>query len=295
MPASPGSKPESREYTVWDARAAGFGVRVRPNGSRSYVCCCRFGDRARKFSLGPAALKSVGSARRECLVLAGTEAPAPPNSSPAVPGVRRGALEDRLLRPVQAVDEKRRRLHSRNPVAAGFRKSAAPSDRPDRDRRMVRRLQPDRSGRSQQGAQDAAPDFELRDRLRLHRVEPGPVRETKPAPQAHPVPFARGNPPPASGSGRLCERENEPPGGHDPPPAVDRLPQGRDRRAAVAGLRRRHAQSRGQQDGTAQGSAERRGSPDTRKPAASGKPIRFSLSFESRAAPARTISRSGTG
>lgn len=92
-------KPESREYTVWDARAAGFGVRVRPTGSRSYVCCCRFGDRARRFSLGPSPLKSVGSARRECLVLAGADAPAPPNASPLfrefVAGPWRTACYDR--------------------------------------------------------------------------------------------------------------------------------------------------------------------------------------------------------
>ena len=55
-------------------------------------------------------------------------------------------------------------------------------------------------GRGQQGAEDAAPDFELCDRLRLHRGEPGPVRETEPAPQAHPLPFARGNPPLCIGS-----------------------------------------------------------------------------------------------
>ena len=76
-------KPENSEYTVWDARAAGFGVRVRPSGSRSYVCCCKSGDRARRFSLGPSALKSVSSARREYLALAGTEAPAP-RSSPTL-------------------------------------------------------------------------------------------------------------------------------------------------------------------------------------------------------------------
>ena len=92
-------KPESKEYTVWDARTAGFGVRIRPSGSRSYVCCCKSGDRARRFSLGPAALKSVGSARRECLALAGAKASSPRKMSPLfrefVAGPWRTACYDR--------------------------------------------------------------------------------------------------------------------------------------------------------------------------------------------------------
>ena len=59
-------RPRKREYTVWDARMAGLGVRVRPSGHRSYI----YLRGGRKASLGPAALKGIDEARRECLGLA---------------------------------------------------------------------------------------------------------------------------------------------------------------------------------------------------------------------------------
>ena len=58
--------PRKREYTVWDARMAGLGVRVRPSGHRSYI----YLRGGRKASLGSAALKSIDEARCECLGLA---------------------------------------------------------------------------------------------------------------------------------------------------------------------------------------------------------------------------------
>ena len=67
-------RPREREYTVWDARISGLGVRVRPSGYRSYV----FLRDGRKTSLGPAALKAVDEARRECL-----EGVAPAETAPS--------------------------------------------------------------------------------------------------------------------------------------------------------------------------------------------------------------------
>ena len=55
------------EYTVWDTRLAGFGVRVRPSGRKSYVYHRHAEGRSRKFTLGPVALGSVNEARHECL------------------------------------------------------------------------------------------------------------------------------------------------------------------------------------------------------------------------------------
>ena len=55
------------EYMVWDTRIAGFGVRIRPSGRKSYVYHRHAEGRSRKFTLGPVALGSVNEARRECL------------------------------------------------------------------------------------------------------------------------------------------------------------------------------------------------------------------------------------
>ena len=55
------------EYTVWDTRLAGFGVRVRPSGHKSYVYHRHAAGQSRKFTLGPVALGSVDEARRDCM------------------------------------------------------------------------------------------------------------------------------------------------------------------------------------------------------------------------------------
>ena len=55
-----------REYTVWDSRVAGLGVRVRPTGGQSYVLLEHVSGRSRRVSLGPVSLKTVAEVRREC-------------------------------------------------------------------------------------------------------------------------------------------------------------------------------------------------------------------------------------
>ncbi len=59
-------RPRAREYTVWDTRAPGLGVRVRPTGGRSYVLLRDAGDGTRRVSLGPVTSMSIAEARREC-------------------------------------------------------------------------------------------------------------------------------------------------------------------------------------------------------------------------------------
>ena len=59
--------PAVREFTVWDTRHAGLGVRIRPSGHRSFVYCPRGEGSARRITLGSAALMSVDEARSECL------------------------------------------------------------------------------------------------------------------------------------------------------------------------------------------------------------------------------------
>ena len=59
-------RPRKREYTVWDSRAPGLGVRVRPSGGCSYVLLQDMGGRTKRVSLGPVGVKNLEEVRREC-------------------------------------------------------------------------------------------------------------------------------------------------------------------------------------------------------------------------------------
>ena len=59
-------RPREREYTVWDSRVPGLGVRVRPSGGQSWVLLLDAGGRSKRISLGPVSTKTVDEARREC-------------------------------------------------------------------------------------------------------------------------------------------------------------------------------------------------------------------------------------
>ena len=59
-------RPREGEYTVWDTRTPGLGVRVRPSGGRSWVLLVSAGGRSKRVSFGPTDLKGVAEARREC-------------------------------------------------------------------------------------------------------------------------------------------------------------------------------------------------------------------------------------
>jgi len=60
-------RPREREFTVWDSRVPGLGVRVRPGGGRSYVLIRTVGGRTKRVSLGPVTAKGIDEARHECL------------------------------------------------------------------------------------------------------------------------------------------------------------------------------------------------------------------------------------
>ena len=69
--------PTTREYTVWDTRHAGLGVRVRPSGHRSFVYLRKGTGGAQRITLGPAMLMSVEEARAKCLAVETGEASDP--------------------------------------------------------------------------------------------------------------------------------------------------------------------------------------------------------------------------
>ena len=62
-------RPREVEYTVWDTCIAGFGVRVRSSGHRSYVWQGSTNGRPARITIGPVALKAIEEARRDCLAL----------------------------------------------------------------------------------------------------------------------------------------------------------------------------------------------------------------------------------
>ena len=63
-------RPEPREYTVWDTRVPGLGVRVRPSGNCTYIHHRKSSAGVKKVSLGPATLRGIEEVRRACLASA---------------------------------------------------------------------------------------------------------------------------------------------------------------------------------------------------------------------------------
>ena len=70
--------PREREYTVWDTRTPGLGVRVRPSGATTFVLLRKTDGRTMRRSLGTVASRSVDEARRQCHALLAT-----PDTEPA--------------------------------------------------------------------------------------------------------------------------------------------------------------------------------------------------------------------
>ena len=82
-------RPQEREFTVWDSRVPGLGVRVRPGGGRSYVLIRTVKERTRRVSLGPVTSRSVDEIRDECLArMAERVAEGPEATARKVPSFR---------------------------------------------------------------------------------------------------------------------------------------------------------------------------------------------------------------
>ncbi len=75
-------RPRVREYTLWDTKVAGLGVRVRPSGGKTWVMLLDAGGRTRRVSLGPVSTMCVADVRREAL---GHHADPQPEKTAGVP------------------------------------------------------------------------------------------------------------------------------------------------------------------------------------------------------------------
>ena len=207
-----------------------------------------------------------------------------------VRGFRRKPVESGMLR--AAVDATEGEQLPEQSVAADLRFRAARPDHLGGGRPVVRPVQPVGAGRSQRRAGRIPADHEPRDRVRLYRKESGAGHQAEQA--AHPLSVARGTPPSPCGTGRLRARDRvaAATGGHHPPSAGDRLPEGRNRGTVRGG--RDRTQSRGQQDGSEKSLPERAGPRHRRTPASDGQARMFFRRRRIRPGPARGILRSGT-
>ena len=103
-------RPEDREYTVWDTRVAGLGVRVRPSGSRTFIYRRKTDRGVRKLSFGPAALRKVDEVRRACMEAATADrrnGRRRARDGAAVPGLRRRPLEGGPFRALASLPRRR--------------------------------------------------------------------------------------------------------------------------------------------------------------------------------------------
>ena len=103
-------RPEPREYTVWDTRVRGLGVRVRPSGTRTYIYYPKSATGTRKVSLGPVTLCAIEDVRRSCLAMAAAAVEAretvqdkPPRFREFVAGPWHSACYDRCKPSTQRV------------------------------------------------------------------------------------------------------------------------------------------------------------------------------------------------
>ncbi len=62
-------QPKQREYTVWDTRLAGFGVRVRATGRKSFVFHWSESGKAQRITIGSAEFLSLDKALAKCALL----------------------------------------------------------------------------------------------------------------------------------------------------------------------------------------------------------------------------------
>jgi len=63
---------DGSDYVVWDTQLSGFGIRVSPNGRKTFLIQYRFHGKSKRVSLGKYGLVTVDQARREAHKILGT-------------------------------------------------------------------------------------------------------------------------------------------------------------------------------------------------------------------------------
>ena len=149
-------RPREREYTVWDTRTPGLGVRVRPSGGTSFVLLRKTDGRSTRHSLGSVTSMRVDDARRQCHALM-----AKPDTEPRAKRMPKAPLfRDFVEGPWKDAHFPRYKSSSRSGMNSVLNSQlvpafgATPLDRITRkpSAALVRRLQPNRSRRRQSRA-----------------------------------------------------------------------------------------------------------------------------------------------
>ena len=145
-------------------RIAGFGVRVRPSGHRSYVWQGIKDGRPARITIGPVALIAIEEARRDCLALMAQEGSGDGKADAVVPlfsAFTAGPWKRAFPRPLQTQAAYRPCPGTREKVAAVIRCSAARLRLVASCRDLVQCLQPGCTGWCQPNAGNVAQHHEV--------------------------------------------------------------------------------------------------------------------------------------
>ena len=169
-----------------DMRVPGLGVRVRPSGHRGYVYQCKVDGRAKRVTLGPAALKTVAEVRRECLEIEVTKkssdrAVSARGKTPSFAAFVAGPWKSACLDRYKPATRKSVRGSLRTQLLPAF--GDLPLDRIDRLR--VHRWFDEYSRTAPGGANHALDTFRriMNHAIALGHVEANPTRDVKPNPR----------------------------------------------------------------------------------------------------------------
>ena len=179
-------KPATGEYTVWDTRMPNLGVRVRPSGHRSYVYQGKVDGRAKRLTLGPAALKTVAQARRECLEIkvaenSGNRARIARSETPTFASFVAGPWKSACFDRYKPATQKSVRGSLRTQLLPTFGDLSLDCI----DRRRVNRWFDDYSRAAPGGANHALDDLRriMNHAIALGHIETNPTRDIKPNPR----------------------------------------------------------------------------------------------------------------
>ena len=169
-----------------DMRVPGLGVRVRPSGHRGYVYQCKVDGRAKRVTLGPAALKTVAEVRRECLEIevtkkSGDRAMSARGKTPTFATFVAGPWKSACFDRYKPATRKSVRGSLRTQLLPAF--GDLPLDRIDRLR--VHRWFDEYSRTAPGGANHALDTFRLimNHAIALGHAETNPTRDVKPNPR----------------------------------------------------------------------------------------------------------------